>query len=171
VDAVASGVRITWTQIPTHVRGGIEAIIGGGAVVTAVSQSGGFSPGTADRVVTADGHRAFVKAVSTIHNDQSPSMHRAEAHVVGQLPSNSYVPALLGTYDDGAWVALVFEDVAGHTPAVPWNAAELEAAMTALQQMAEAFTPSPVPGLPSVTSSYATAFGGWERIRSNPPRI
>jgi len=169
VDAVASGVRITWTQIPTHVRGGIEAIIGGGAVVTAVSQSGGFSPGTADRVVTADGHRAFVKAVSTIHNDQSPSMHRAEAHVVGQLPSNSYVPALLGTYDDGAWVALVFEDVAGHTPAVPWNAAELEAAMTALQQMAEAFTPSPVPGLPSVTSSYATAFGGWERIRSNPP--
>ena len=70
--AVASGVRITWTQIPTHVRAGIEAIIGGGAVVTAVSQSGGFSPGTADRVVTADGHRAFVKAVSTIHNDQTP---------------------------------------------------------------------------------------------------
>jgi Ser/Thr protein kinase RdoA (MazF antagonist) len=96
-------------------------------------------------------------------------MHRAEARVVGQLPSNSYVPALLGAYDDGAWVALVFEDVAGHTPAVPWNAGEVEAAMTALQQMAEAFTPSPVPDLPSVTSSYATVFGGWDRIRANPP--
>jgi hypothetical protein len=131
-------VRLTWMQIPAHVRAGIEAIIGGGAVVSAVSQSGGFSPGTADQVVTADGRRAFVKAASTIHNEQTPSMHRAEAHVVGQLPSNAYVPALLGVYDDGVWVGLVFENVDGHTPAVPWNAVELEAAMTALVQMAEA---------------------------------
>ena len=69
----ASGVRISWTQIPAWVRAGIEAIIGGGAVVTAVSQSGGFSPGTADRVVTADGRRAFVKAVSSMQNERSPS--------------------------------------------------------------------------------------------------
>jgi Ser/Thr protein kinase RdoA (MazF antagonist) len=156
-------------QIPAHVRAGIEAIIGGGAVVTAVSQSGGFSPGTADRVVTVDGRRAFVKAASTALNEQTPSMHRAEADVVGQLPPNSYVPTLLGVYDDGVWVGLVFEDVDGHTPAVPWNTAELEAAMTALQQMAEAFTPSPVPDLPSVTSFYASVFAGWERIRTEPP--
>jgi hypothetical protein len=169
VAAVASGVRLTWMQIPAHVRAGIEAIIGGAAVVSAVSQSGGFSPGTADRVVTVEGRRAFVKAASTIHNEQTPSMHRAEAHVVGQLPSNAYVPALLGVYDDGVWVGLVFEDVDGHTPAVPWNAVELEAAMTALVQMAEAFTPSPVPDLPSVTSFYANLFAGWERIPTEPP--
>jgi Ser/Thr protein kinase RdoA (MazF antagonist) len=89
--------------------------------------------------------------------------------VVGQLPSNSYVPALLGVYDDGAWVGLVFEDVDGHTPAVPWNAAELQAAMIALQQMAEVFTPSPLPDLPPVTSFYAGVFAGWERIRTEPP--
>ena len=40
--------------------------------------------------------------------------------------------------------------------------------MTALQQMAEAFTPSPVPYLPSVTSFYASVFAGWERIRTEP---
>ena len=165
----ASGVRINWMQIPPRVRAGIEGIIGGGAVVTAVSQPGGFSPGTADRVVTADGRRAFVKAVSSMQNARSPSLHRAEAQVVGQLPSNSYVPALLGVYDDGAWVGLVFEDVDGHTPALPWNPAELEAAMTALQQMAKEFTPSPVPHLASVTSFYATVFAGWERIRAEPP--
>jgi Ser/Thr protein kinase RdoA (MazF antagonist) len=156
-------------QIPARVRAAIEAIIGGGAVVTAVSQSGGFSPGTADRVVTADGRRAFVKAVSSTQNEQSPSLHRAEAHVVGQLPSTSFVPGLLGVYDDGAWVGLVFEDLDGHTLAVPWNAAELEAAMTALQHMAQEFTPSPVPHLASITSSYATVFAGWERIRVEPP--
>ncbi len=165
----ASGVRITWMQVPARVRAGIEAIIGGGAVVTAVSQSGGFSPGTADRVVTADGRRAFVKAVSSIQNERSPSLHRAEAQVVAQLPSNSYVPALLGVYDDGGWVGLVFEDLDGHSPALPWNAAELEAAMTTLQQMAKEFTPTPVANLQSVTSFYATVFAGWERIRSEPP--
>lgn len=156
-------------QLPARVRAGIEAVIGGGVVVTAVSQSGGFSPGSADRVVTADGRRAFVKAVSSIQNERSPSLHRAEANVVGQLPSNSYVPALLGVYDDGAWVGLVFEDLDGHAPALPWNAAELEAAMTTLRQMARDFTPNPVPHLPSITSSYATVFAGWERIRTEPP--
>lgn len=165
----ASGVRISWMQLPARVRAGIEAVIGGGVVVTAVSQSGGFSPGSADRVVTADGRRAFVKAVSSIQNERSPSLHRAEANVVGQLPSNSYVPALLGVYDDGAWVGLVFEDLDGHAPALPWNAAELEAAMTTLRQMARDFTPNPVPHLPSITSSYATVFAGWERIRTEPP--
>jgi Ser/Thr protein kinase RdoA (MazF antagonist) len=165
----ASGVRISWTQLPARVRAGIEAIIGGGVVVTAVSQSGGFSPGTADRVVTANGRRAFVKAVSSIQNERSPSLHRAEANVVGQLPSNSYVPALLGVYDDRAWVGLVFEDLDGHTPALPWNSADLEAAMTTLRQMAREFTPNPVPDLPSVTSFYATVFAGWERIRTVPP--
>jgi hypothetical protein len=88
----ASGVRISWMQIPARVRAGIEAIIGGGAVVSAVSQSRGFSPGTADRVVTADGRRAFVKAVSSTQNEQSPSLHRAEAHIGGQLASTSFVP-------------------------------------------------------------------------------
>ena len=74
-------------------------------MVTAVSQSGGFSPGAADRVVAADGRRAFVKAVSSTQRKQSPSLHRAEAHVVGQLSSTSFVPALLGVYDDdGEWV-------------------------------------------------------------------
>ena len=119
--------------------------------------------------MTADGRRAFVKAASAIQNERTPSLHRAEAHVVGQLPSTSYVPALLGVYDDGAWVGLVFEDLDGHTPAVPWETVELEAAMTALRQMAEAFTPSPVPDLPSVTSFYASVFAGWERIRTEPP--
>jgi len=54
----ASGVRISWMQIPARVRAAIEAIIGGGATVTAVSQSGGFSPGTADRVVNLTSRRS-----------------------------------------------------------------------------------------------------------------
>ena len=51
-------------DLPAAVRSRIEGIIGGGAVTEAVSQRGGFSPGTADRVRTERGPRAFVKAVS-----------------------------------------------------------------------------------------------------------
>ena len=56
-------MRIGWADLPERVRDEVQAIIGG-EVVSAVSQSGGFSPGTADRVVTTNGRRAFVKAVS-----------------------------------------------------------------------------------------------------------
>src|SRR5689334_9320284 len=58
----ASGVRIGWADLPANVRDSVAGILGE-PVVEAVSQSGGFSPGTADRVTTASGRRAFVKAV------------------------------------------------------------------------------------------------------------
>ncbi|SCL22863.1 hypothetical protein GA0074694_3482 [Micromonospora inyonensis] len=77
--------RIGWTDLPAGVRVAVERIIGG-EVVAAVSQPGGFSPGTADRVRTADGHRAFVKAVGSAQNDRSPDMHRQEPRNAAALP-------------------------------------------------------------------------------------
>ncbi|GIJ21197.1 hypothetical protein Vlu01_18210 [Micromonospora lutea] len=58
----------------------MEKIIGD-RVVEAVSQSGGYSPGTADRVRTTSGRRAFVKAASPAQNPDTPAMHRAEARI------------------------------------------------------------------------------------------
>ena len=49
--------------LPHSVRSAVESIVGG-PVVEAHSQAGGYSPGCADRVITAGGLRAFVKAVS-----------------------------------------------------------------------------------------------------------
>src|SRR5690349_1255692 len=94
------GVRIGWTDLPGWLRREVEAIVGG-AVVGAESQAGGFSPGTADRVVTADGRRAFVKAVSAAQNTRSVELARAEAHVTARMPAAAPVPQLLGTLDDG----------------------------------------------------------------------
>jgi hypothetical protein len=56
----AAGRRIGWLDIPPAVRLRIERIVGG-RVVEAVSQAGGFSPGTADRIRTDNGRCAFVK--------------------------------------------------------------------------------------------------------------
>jgi aminoglycoside phosphotransferase (APT) family kinase protein len=164
----ATGVRIGWLDLPSGVRDAVEAILGG-TVVEAVSQTGGFSPGTADRVRTADGRRAFVKAVSAAQNDQSPALHRREARVTAALPATAPAPRLLGSYDDGAWVALILSDVDGRHPATPWRADELALVLDALGHMAHTLTPSPLPDLPSASHSLARDFGGWRRVATDPP--
>ena len=69
--------RVQWHQVPAVVRTGIEDQLGS-TVVSAQSQPGGFSPGSADRVVLADGRRAFVKAVGHGGEPDSPPIHRRE---------------------------------------------------------------------------------------------
>ncbi len=123
--AKAMTTRIGWADLPERVTTGIEKIIGG-PVVEAVSQAGGFSPGTADRVRASDGTRAFVKAVAPYLNPDSPALHRREAAIAAALPAEVPAPRLRGSYDDGEWIALVFEDVEGRHPHTPWSAAELD---------------------------------------------
>ncbi|KAB1096044.1 aminoglycoside phosphotransferase family protein, partial [Micromonospora aurantiaca] len=134
--------RLHWHELPAHVRDGVEAVLGD-RVVAARSQSGGFSPGTADRVRTAGGGRAFVKAVSPAQNDRSPDLHRAEARIATALPPDTPAPRLRGSYDDGDWIALVFTDVEGRHPVTPWRADELAAVLSTLETMAGALTPAP----------------------------
>jgi len=50
--------RLQWDELPPPLRARIEEVLGE-PVVEARSQSGGFSPGSADRVITASGRRAF----------------------------------------------------------------------------------------------------------------
>ncbi|WP_432972829.1 aminoglycoside phosphotransferase family protein [Dactylosporangium sp. CA-233914] len=159
----ASGVRISWAQLPPTVRGAVEDIVGE-PVVEAVSQRGGFSPGTADRVVTAGGRRAFVKAVGSVLNPRTPAMHRAEARVAARLPEGTATPRLLGLHDDGDWVALVYEDVEGRHPHTPWRPDEIDAVLAALRKLAV-----PVTGLPSLREESVPGFAGWHNLAADPP--
>ena len=165
---VAAGRRITWQELPARVRGGVEDILGA-AVVEAVGQAGGFSPGSADRVRAADGRRAFVKAVGASPNPRAPLIHRREIEVTAALPPRVPAPRLLGGYDDGDWVALVLEDVPGRAPATPWRAAEAGLVMAALAGMAAALTPAPLLGGSSpggeIVASGSTA---WAAHRGRP---
>jgi aminoglycoside phosphotransferase (APT) family kinase protein len=164
----AAGVRITWSELPFHVRAEVEKIIGG-TVVDARSQTGGFSPGTADRVRTADGRRAFVKAVTSVRNEQSAVMARQELRITGALPAAAPVPRLLGGFDDGEWVALVLEDVEGTHPRTPWVQPEIDMAAAALRELAAVLTPAPLAGLPSAADMLADDFAGWDRIAAGCP--
>ncbi|MFJ8578478.1 phosphotransferase family protein [Micromonospora sp. NPDC093277] len=164
----ATKSRIRWSDLPAPVRATVEEILGD-RVVEAVSQQGGFSPGTADRVRTAGGGRAFVKAVSPAQNEHSPRLHRVEAQIAAALPSAAPAPRLLGSYDDGDWVALVFADVEGRPPVTPWAAGELAAVLSTLEAMADALTPTSIAVAPTATEQLARDFAGWRRIAEDPP--
>lgn len=162
----ASGVRIQWSELPAHVRAGLEDVIGG-PVVRAESQRGGFSPGSADRVVTADGRRAFVKAANSALNEDTPGLYRREATITAQLPSSIPATQLLGTYDDGDWVALVLADVDGRHPHTPWQGDEIKAVLTTLETLTGALTPCPVDSVPTAPDELRGDFDGWQVLRDD----
>jgi Ser/Thr protein kinase RdoA (MazF antagonist) len=155
------GVRLGWAQLPEHVRGWVEDALGS-PVVSAVSQPGGFSPGTADRVRTTDGSRAFVKAVSPEQNPQSPDLHRREVQVLRTLAGVPEVPQLLAAHDDGGWVVLVVEDVDGRHPRLPWTDEELTATLQTLAGVAGRQAPRAWPALHEELVGEMTA---WSRVR------
>lgn len=161
----AEGIRVHWHQLPQAVRLAIEQRIGG-HVLHAITQPGGFSPGLAARLRTADGRTCFVKAVSVQANPDTPDLHRREAAVVAALPPEAPVPRLLWSYDEGDWVALGFEDIEGHTPAQPWRHDELRMVIDGLHRMHEVLTPSPIAG-ESASNAFATLLRGWEEVRES----
>ena len=158
----ATGVRTPWEDLPRAVRDAVADVLGG-RVTHATTQPGGFSPGAATRVRSATGHRAFVKAVSGDTNPHSPELHRAEARNAAALPATVPAPRLLGTYDDGTWVALVYEDVPGRQPHIPWQKAELERVLDAVAELSRTLTPSPLDAPPAATA-LVRAFDGWQRL-------
>ena len=164
----AAGLRIGWDDLPLPVRLAVEDILGD-QFIDARSQVGGFSPGTADRVVTAAGRRAFVKAASPGLNERTVGLHRREAAVAAALPAEVPAPELRGVHDDGEWIALVFEDVDGRCPRTPWVAAEFAAALTALDQLAAVPVPAALRKLqPDLGVTLADDLGGWRRIAHDP---
>ena len=146
--------------MPEYVRRRIEERLGS-VVVGARSQSGGFSPGVACRLLLENGERVFVKAVCSSPSPDSPPLHRREASIAAALPAEVPTPRLRWSLDDGEWVVLAFDDVDGHTPELPWRADELERVLTAVHALAEALTPSPVDAVP--VAETLPNFGSWGR--------
>jgi aminoglycoside phosphotransferase (APT) family kinase protein len=120
----------------------------------------------AARLSLADGRRVFVKVVSGSINPDSPGMHRREARIAAALPSSVPASRLLDSYDDGDWIALVFEDIDGTTPRTPWQPAELDRVLDAVGELSAALTPAPIAVEP-VGELMPMVFAGWQRLAAS----
>jgi hypothetical protein len=147
--------RITWAQVPADVVASIEELLRS-RVIGAVSQPGGFSEGVAARVRLADGRRAFVKAADSRAAGVA-GFHRREIAIARRMPGRVPVPRLLDAYDDGTWVALLYEEIDGTLPTQPWRRAELDRVLSATTDLALALTPSPI----DETVLGPPRLGGW----------
>jgi aminoglycoside phosphotransferase (APT) family kinase protein len=156
----AEGVRLPYDGLPVRVRAWVDEVLGS-AVVSAVTQPGGFSPGVAARVRTAAGSRAFVKAVSAETNPDSPPMHRREARITAALPPAAPAPQLLASYDDGTWVALILEDVEGRHPHLPWQIDEIRRVVETVDELFTDLTPCPLADAQSVGDNWRDEFTAW----------
>jgi hypothetical protein len=174
----AQGVRLEWATIPARVRAAVEDALGS-AVVEAISQPSGFSPGVAARLRLADGRRVFAKAISSHPNPTSPAFHRREAAITAAIPAAAPVPRLLWSYDEGeeegkeGWVVLVFADVDGYHPAQPWRLDELHRVLDAMAELAAQLTPSPLtpPVVPTAGERIDRELPGWRLLVGAPPEL
>ena len=164
--ATSAGHRLQWDEVRPDRRDRLEAVLGS-PVHRAVGQPGGYGPGLAARCELADGRRVFVKGVAADQNPHTPGMVRREAAVVAGLPEGAPVPALLHVVDEGDWVALVFEEVPGVHPALPWDRAELQSVLLATLALGSL---EPPPSLPALATHYGTEFEGWRTLAAEGPQ-
>ncbi len=152
-----------YSDLPSAVRAWVEHTLGS-VVVTATTQQGGFSPGTAARLVTASGRRAFVKAVGTSLNPKTPELFRLEItamQAIGRLPM---APELYAVYDDGDWVGMLFEDIEGRLPTHPWEQPDADRVLDALAELTDVLDPSPWPEAPVIAVRSHDFLSRWENV-------
>jgi hypothetical protein len=159
----AAGVHLPWAEVPDVVREW-AAIVGGGLPSRVQDLAGGFSPGAIARLEFDARPDVFVKAVGTELNPDSPGMHRREGVVSALLPSSPLLPRLIGTFDDGQWVALAFAVVEGRLPQHPWKDVELDLALRSLEDMHALLTPGPSSEIDSAGVHLGPVFGGWRQL-------
>ena len=95
--------------------------------------------------------------------------HRNEARIAALLPEAVPAPRLLGSFDDGQWVGLVFADIDGREPVQPWDDAELARVLAALADLADpahAGTPSSLP-----SDRAQPRLGGWAAVAGDAERV
>lgn len=157
--------RIGYQDLPGPVHAWVESALGG-AVVEHLPQTGGFSPGAAERLRLADGRRAFCKAVHPSQNEGSAALYRTEARVNALLPAGVPAPRMLATTELDGWVVLLFEDVDGRQPEIPWLLPDFEATLDALGAVGA--VDASALDLPAASEMLGSDYAGFTRLIHDP---
>jgi aminoglycoside phosphotransferase (APT) family kinase protein len=162
-----AGTRLEWSQLPSMVNDAVERFLGQ-HVVAAASQAWGFSPALASRLTLEDGGTVFVKAIAPDEQSGAPggsASYRREAAISEAMPEGVPVPRLVAMLEPSDWVVLVFEDVDGRHPTLPWEEPELSRVLDAMDALTHLLTPSPL-DVPKATPPGGG--GQWETLASEP---
>lgn len=141
----ASKRRLRWAQVPAGVRAEIERLAGG-QVTAARNCEDGFSPGLASLLRLADGRLVFAKAMDGGAWPGQEEAHRAEIRVAEALSHHVLpVPRFAGSFDDGRWVALVFEAIGDARSPDPASRADTVRVASAIASLALTSAPVTLP--------------------------
>lgn len=165
---IGQGVRPIWSTVPGHVVAEVERWLGG-PITSVVEARGGFTPTVAARVA-AGSARGFVKICRDGVNAQVGGFFRNEARIAAGLPDVPTLAPLRWSFDDGAWIALGFDDLGGAPPPLPWSDPDLDAVLAAIADAHAALTPAPALA-PTVAEARTRAFAGWRSLRGDEPGL
>jgi len=123
--------RPRWADLSGSQRRAIEEVVGG-AVVRAVTCTGGFSPGFASRLLLVDRRQVFVKAMDLRAWPDQGDAYCREILINNALPPNVPAPRILASAQTDAFVVVAFEALDGLEPRQPWVRSELDRVFQAL---------------------------------------
>lgn len=163
---LGQGVRPPWSTVPPHVVAAVERWLGG-TVERVAEVRGGFSPVVAARVSTT-GRTGFVKV--SPGDGYSAGWMRNEARIAGALPDVPAVARLRWSFDDGDWLAVGFDDLAGLPPVLPWREHELDDVLAAIGAAHVALTPAPS-GIDGLRTAMSSVFSSWASVAGDEPGL
>jgi Ser/Thr protein kinase RdoA (MazF antagonist) len=165
----ARGVRLPYATLPAAVRGWVEEQLGG-PVTRVQDRVGGFAPGCAAVVATAD-RAAFCKATGSMPNPVSLELYRGERARLAALPQHPALPHPIAAADlelpDQVWAVTLLPALAGEPPAHPWTEPVARLVLNRLGELQTALAtavPSALPG----TGDLVAFFGRWAEVADDP---
>ncbi|MFT4226951.1 phosphotransferase family protein [Micropruina sp.] len=165
IDAMQTRTRLTFAELPGHVHEWVEGVLGA-PVVRTEPASGGYSPGVAEGLFTADGSAVFLKAGHPSRNPDSPALLRSELRTLRSMPSGLPIAELIDALDEGpdGWVALVLEHVPGRQAPLPWTNATIEAVLASLADLRGPLTPAPPGQWDDAADALRDMFSHWPEL-------
>lgn len=165
-DSYGAGLRLPYAELPAAVREWVEDRLPG-PVVEVRDRRGGFSPGVAASVHTADGG-LFVKAVTDAINVDSLQMYRNERDRGARLPDLPGILTPNGSTEliaDGRqWIAIIFPLLDGAPPRHPWSFEDAIRTLDQVDRLGAALSPTPWPRSEDASAATIEFLTGWPAI-------
>ena len=171
-ETYGRGVRTPWTSLPAAVQQWVSDQLGG-PVIEARDAIGGFAPGTAAVVRTAD-RSAFCKAAANVPNPTALELYRGERARLAALPQHPSIVKPIAAadlmVDDVTWAVTLFPALPGRVPRHPWTEPQAVRVFDALAELGEvlaASTQAEASRLPG-SENLVGFFGHWAAIVADP---